>query len=288
MHFDGNKIIPDTFEDEEILSVGKSNKKVKFYSAYIYRTLLEESNQDNPLKVKDICLKIIEKFNVYIDITTIQDHIKDIKENNVMPDIEILGKPHIGYYIKPMDNSLYLSEDDRLEDYQIHYLVNIVRGSTNLDADKKNTLIEKLSLMCLNKDAKDFLLDKSILNKETDKHTAIVNARLYDELPEIISKQLVIEITEKTMNTDLNLQPTRFYTYAMLPKGESFKLIGYSSLTGNTRVILPHRICDYKVLDETFEKTKLNLRTSLFITSEDIKLLQKENRNDFIFPTKKK
>ena len=287
MHFEEkNKIIPDTLEDEELLSLGKANKQIKFYSAYIYRTLLEEASQDNPLKVKDICLKIIEKFNVYIDITTIQDHIKDIRENNVMPDIEILGKPHSGYYIKSMDNSLFLSEDDRLEDYQIHYLVNIIRGSSKLIAKEKNLLINKLSSMCLDEDTQEYLLDKSIFNKNVDTHTARISSRLHYDLPEIISKQLVIEITEKSMMEGLQpLKPRKFYTYAILPRGESFILIGSYSLTGMARFVFINRIKDYRILDETFKKEKLVLKLSVFLSDEGIQILQKENKNDFIFPT---
>lgn len=293
MHFNLNNIIPDTEEDKTILTKGKTNKLTKFYSAYIYSIFLEHSCHDEPLTTKSICLKIIKKFKTYIDITTIQSYIKEMKTNNALPDIEIIGNPNNGYYLKSKTEALYLNEEDRLDDYQIHHLINKVINSRNLSYGEKSSIIYKLSSMCIDQDTKEFLQERKPLKKTKNTQNARLIARLYDDLPYIIKNNLVIEIKHNIISPNKKSNEKfilkKFYIYTAIPLDESFLILGTYDITqGNSTFLHLLRFDDYKILQETFEKIPLKLKfPSLFLTNEIIEILKKENPNDFIFPTDK-
>ena len=281
MHFEKNTIIPDSFEDEELLSISKENKQEKPYSAYIYRTLLEEANQTNPLKVKDICLKIIEKFNVYINITTIQDHIKDIREKNVMPDIEIYGKPHRGYYIKYKNGDVFLSKKDLLDDIEINVLIQSIRRSRIASATAKKSIVEKLKNLLLDEETKSFIEKHGSVEKDR-KHN--INLDLFaEDMVDVITNCRPIMLKFKNQE-----EYKEFNTYALIPSSDNYLLVGCYNNSKLSQLIPISNITDYYVItDESFEKTPLRIRMGIMFDEQRINFLKSEYAKDFIFPSDK-
>lgn len=283
MHFEKNTVIPDTFEDEELLSLGKKKKKGKgkLYSAYIYRTLLEEASKDNPLKVKDICLRIIEKFKVYIDITTIQGHIKEIRKNNVMPDIKLYGKPHRGYYIKYKNGDAFLSKKELLDDIEINVLIQSIRRSRIASATAKKSIVEKLKNLLLGEETKSFLEKYGSVEKDREHN---INLDLFaEDMVDVITNCRPIMLKFKNQE-----EYKEFYTYALIPCSDAYLLVGCYKGSEVAFVTTLSMITDYyAITDETFEKTPLRIKIGQMFDEQRINFLKSEYEKDFIFPSEK-
>lgn len=283
MHFERNNLITDTMEDEELLTRSKQNKGKKLYGIYLLSILSEEANEDNPFTVKMLCLRLLERYGVFADITTIQSYIKTFQ---TLKDFTLKGLPNDGYYLKPLNNSLLLHEEERLDDYQIHYLIEYVRSSRNLSKTEKNSVIEKLSSMCYEEINKDYLLRKHIVYSNQDKRKSLLITRLFSEIPEILRENLILEIKEKHKLIQSRFR--KFYLYATIPAGDYPILVGASTPGGNARILPSGMIEDYRVIeDEHFEKLKLKLKPSILLGEERIEFLKLEYPDIFEFPTDK-
>ena len=281
MRFEENLIVPETREDEILLEEGRNNKKRMLNGIYILSILVEESSSENPLKVKDICIKVLERYKVLIDISTIQEYMK-VFEN--FDGYQIRKNKDFSYYATK-ERGVYLSEDARLSDYEINYLAGLVTGSRKLNKYQKYELLDKLSMMCFDEINRDYVSEIIHTNRAKDKFRGDVYRRLLNDVPRIMKNNLVMRIKIKRRGIDSLYR--KFNLYAVVPRNESLLLIGSFSESGIARVVLDVMIENYNVLeDEYFEKGKLVIKQSILIGEDVIDYLKSEYCDNFIFQTK--
>lgn len=281
MRFEGNTAIPETQQEEELIVKGKKNKEVKLYSAYIYRVLLEESSVSNTFKVKELCKRILERFEVYIEISTIQDYIKSI---NSMKGLSIQGNPYNGYYLENQNGDVYLPFDYVLYDVEINILIQTIKASRNASLGAKKGIIDKLKYL-----ASDNL--KYVLNKNAH----IVKDVKYNNLKDLFAEDMIQVITEqrpimlqlKEPKGTKELKYIEFHTYAVLPYKDSYLLVGRVKDGKIARFVSFESIKNYKVIEnQKFTKVKVLIKLSMvFTTEENLEILKTDHPNDFIFPT---
>lgn len=281
MKFEGNIAIPENYEEEELIVKGKKNKEVKLYSAYIYRVLLEESSINNTFKVKELCKRILERFKVYIEISTIQDYIKSI---NIMEDVKLQGDPYNGYYMENQNGDVYLPFDYVLDDVEINILIQTIKTSRNASLGAKKGIIDKLKYL-----ASDNL--KYVLNKNAHIVKDVKYNNLKDlfaeDMIEVMAEQRPIMIQFKEPKGMKKLKYIEFHTYAILPYTNSYVLVGRVKDGKIARFIAFGEIKDYRVIEnQKFTKVKVPIKLSTLFTSEgNLEILKADHPNDFIFPT---
>lgn len=281
MRFEGNVIVSESTEDEVLLEEGRKNKKRMLYGIYILSILVEESSCENPLKVKDICKRVLERYKVLIDISTIQEYMK-VFEN--IHGYQIRKNKDFSYYATK-ESGIYISEDERLTDYEINYLAGLVTSSRKLYKCQKYQILEKLSMLCFDETNSDYVSEIIHTNKAKDKLRGDVYHRLLNDVPRIMKSNLVMKIKLKRRGFDSLYN--KFKLYAVIPRGESLLLIGSFSESGIARVVIDTMIENYNILEaECFERKKLVIKQSVFISEDDINYLKSEYYDDFIFQTK--
>ena len=281
MRFEGNTAIPETQQEDELIVKGKKNKEVKLYSAYIYRVLLEESSASNTFKVKELCKKLLERFEVYIEISTIQDYIKSI---NSMRGLSIQWNPYNGYYLENQNGDVYLPFDYVLNDVEINILIQTIKASRNASLGAKKGIIDKLKYL-----ASDNL--KYVLNKNAH----IVKDVKYNNLKDLFAEDMIQVITEqrpimlqlKEPKGTKELKYIEFHTYAVLAYKDSYLLVGRVKDGKIARFVLFENIKNYRVIEnQKFKKVKVPIKLSMvFTTEENLEILKTDHPNDFIFPT---
>lgn len=281
MRFEGNTAIPETHQEEELIVKGKKNKEVKLYSAYIYRVLLEESSVSNTFKVKELCKRILERFEVYIEISTIQDYIKSI---NSMKGLSIQGNPYNGYYLENQDGDIYLPFEYVLDDTELNMLIQNIKRSKNASIGAKKAIINKLKHL-----ASDNL--KELLNRNGHIVKDVKHNHLKDlfaeDMIEVIAEQRPIMLQLKEPTGKKELAYIEFHTYAVLPYTDSYVLVGRFKDGKIARFISFGSIKDYRVIEnQKFTKVKVPIKYSaIFISDECLEILKTDHPNDFIFPT---
>lgn len=281
MRFEGNIAIPENFEEEELIVKGKKNKEVKLYSAYIYKVLLEESSINNTFKVKELCKRILERFKVYIEISTIQDYIKSI---NIMEDVKLQGDPYYGYYMENQNGDMYVPFDFILDDTEINILIQILKNSRIATVGAKRNIIEKLKYY--GSENLNYILEKNKHIVRDDKHNHLKDL-FAEDMIEVMAEQRPIMIQLKEPKGIKELKYIEFHTYAVLPYTDSYVLVGRVKDGKIARFIAFGTIKNYRVIEnQKFTKVKVPIKLSTFFTSEgNLEILKNDHPNDFIFPT---
>lgn len=276
MRFEGNTAIPETQQEEELIVKGKKNKEVKLYSAYIYRVLLEESSVSNTFKVKELCKRILERFKVYIEISTIQDYIKSI---DTMNGLSIQGNPYNGYYLENQNGDMYVPFEYLLDDTEINMLIQTIKHSRIPSVGSKKSIINKLKYF-----ASDSL--KQLLSKQ--KH--ITKEEKHNHLKDLFSEDMIDVVTEQRpimLQLKKEHKYLEFHTYAVLSHLDTYILVGRYKDAKIARFISLGTIEDYRVIEsKRFTKVKVPIKYSTFFTSDEcLEILKSDCPNDFIFPT---
>lgn len=284
MKFKRSKAIAENTFEEEIIKKGKKDKQTKLYGTYIFRIFAEESSEYNKFTSKQLSQKILEKFETYIELSTLQSYIKLLKEQD---SPKLLGDSKGGYYFSKENGPIYISEENRLFDEDIVLLVDTIRTLKNYPSDEieriKNSLIEQ----CCETITQEYLLGKDIVNSRNDSESK-KHAYFIAQLPKIIEEQRPILFKAQVKNSNFEVKYIKFHIYAAIPSGSTYILVGCRPGQDRAVFIYSSSIKDFKVLyDETFNKEKLHLYPSVLIGENKIAILKKENKDDFIFHTHK-
>ena len=130
--------------DKDIVISGKKGKPSQLYSLYIFRVLTEDADSSYPLKCTEIIDRIAERFNVVIDLSTIQRYINNFKQS--LTDYVLEGDAYDGYYLRPTeDAAIVIPAYARIDTTEVNVLVQMVRSVDYLNEDEKKNIINFLS-----------------------------------------------------------------------------------------------------------------------------------------------
>ena len=284
MKFKRSKALPENSLEEEIIKKGKKDKQTKLYGTYIFRVFAEESSEYNKFTSKELSQKILEKFNTYIELSTIQSYIKLLKKQN---NPKLLGDKREGYYFSKENGPIYISEENRLFDEDIVLLVDTIRRLGNYPTEEIEKIKNKLIEQCYETSTQDYLLGREVFNKNNDSNVK-KHAYFISQLPKILEEKRPILYNRKVEMSNIEVKHSKFNIYAAIPSGGSYILVGCRPGQNRAFVLFSYSLEDIKVLyNETFEKEKLHIYPGVFFDEDKMSILKRENKDDFIFHTHK-
>ena len=261
------------------------------YSLYIFRVLTEDADSSYPLKCTEIIDRIAERFNVVIDLSTIQRYINNFKQS--LTDYVLEGDAYDGYYLRPTeDAAIVIPAYARIDTTEVNVLVQMVRSVDYLNEDEKKNIINFLS--CIgDKDLQSYVQKAKMTapNKEkwSGRGKRELKAYILRNMPEIIQYQKVVQITAREIVTYRRMEFYRnkeMCIYASFPMEEtSFYIVGRMLDNDEIVCIRVEDVQEFKILEKTFEKIKVRVNSKYAIIENNMREFLK-NETHFTMPSK--
>ncbi len=293
------KVDERLLEYKDIVISGKKGKPSQLYSLYIFRVLTEDANYFNPLKCTEIIDKITERFNVVIDLSTIQRYINTFKQS--LTDYVLEGDAYDGYYLNPTeDAAIVIPAEERLDSYYVNLLVQTIRGLDYVKEFDKEKILMSLSYMG-DKDLQKYIRSMQLSFPRDQqfrgmgKRWSILGQRelqsyILENLPEIVSQQLIVLITAKEQlkhKIFITHENKEMCIYFTMPIGTgAMYLVGRLNDDNKLVSIRIDDIKDFNILDKTFERKPIRVYCRDFYLEGDIReYFEAQKDTIFIFPT---
>lgn len=277
--------------DKDIVISGKKGKPSQLYSLYIFRVLTEDADYSNPLKCTEIIDSIVERFNVVIDLATIQRYINVFKKS--LNDYILEGDAYDGYYLRPTeDAAIVIPAYARIDGSEVNLLVQMVRSVDYLNESDKKNIINFLS--CIgDKDLQAYIQKNKMIASNEEKWSGRgkreLKAYILRNMPEVIQYQKVVQITAReivTYGRSESYRNKEMCIYASFPIGEtSFYIVGRMLDNDEIVCIRAEDVEEFKILETTFEKTKVRVNSKYAIIENNMREFLK-NEKHFTMPTK--
>lgn len=252
------------------------------------RDILINASKEEPITIKEILNILEEDYEIYVDKTTIQRYINEMKDG--MPQYELMGDRY-GYYLKNNSGDLNIKYEDRLKDNELITIINSISNLNYINDNDKINILTKLTEQSDNEETKNLILDKYM--PKTENFSEIAN-QISNDMPKILQNHpILITIKNCRLNEE---KPYKFYVYNIIQRNGDLLLVGKSDFKVKVfyyleNVVPASKITSYKLLeDESFEKKPIKIKWSMgfnILDKQERKILRKENPDTIILPDEK-